>query len=99
MRKTTKNLIGMGTIAVAAVTAPALLASPQNQGAPDRSEPNAHSSVDQPSRMGEGMGMMHGDMPMMGMMTQMNQMMRNCNQMMEAKLQERQSAAAASPKR
>lgn len=93
MRKTTKNLLGAGAFAVAIVSAPILLAAPQGQSSPDRSEQQARSA-DQTSRMGQGMGMMHDDMPMMEMMTQMNQMMRTCNEMMEAKLQERQSAGA-----
>lgn len=91
MRKTTKNLLSAGALAVAMAGAPILLlAAPQDQSSPPRSEQQAQST-DRMNRMGQGMGMMHSDMPMMEMMTEMKQMMRTCNKMMEAKLQERQS--------
>lgn len=91
IRKTTKNLLSAGALAVAMASAPILLlAAPQDQSSPNMSEQQPQST-DPMSGMGQGMGMMHSDMPMMEMMTEMKQMMRTCNKMMEAKLQERQS--------
>ena len=74
MRKSLKPIAAVAVVASSLIGVSSVYAQGQ-QPTPEQSRPPAASP--------EG-GMMQGGMPMMGMMQQMNDMMANCNRMMQA---------------
>lgn len=92
MRKFTNIFATASIIVVSMAAAPTLLAAPRNSNAKDTA-PMSRMMQGQDQK-GSGTGMMGGmgtmknggNMPMMKMMAEMNQMMSNCNQMMQQKM-------------
>ena len=104
MRKTSRTLLTAAALITSLIGATAVFA--QDQQTPAQ-PPAAHEQNMPAMKQGEGMGMgmmgEHGKgtmgqgddmMPMAKMMTQMSEMMENCNKMMQAKAQQPDQGAA-----
>ncbi|WP_111747183.1 hypothetical protein [Salinisphaera orenii] len=84
MRTTVKTIIAAALIA----SVPAVFAATQGDDPKPASEGNMGHMMQGQEGKGHGMGMMgDGNMPMMKMMGQMNDMMETCNKMMQSKME------------
>ena len=84
MRTTVKTIIAAALIA----GGPAVFAATQGDDPKPASEGNMGHMMQGQEGKGHGMGMMgDGNMPMMKMMGQMNDMMETCNKMMQSKME------------
>ena len=84
MRTTVKTIIAAALIA----GGPAVFAATQGDDPKPASEGNMGHMMQGQDGKSHGMGMMgDGNMPMMKMMGQMNDMMETCNKMMQSKME------------
>jgi hypothetical protein len=84
MRTTVKTIIAAALIA----GGPAVFAATQGDDPKPASEGNMGHMMQGQEGKGHGMGMRgDGNMPMMKMMGQMNDMMETCNKMMQSKME------------
>ena len=83
MRTTVKTIIAAALIA----GAPAVLAATPGDDTQSAPADNMGQMMQDDSEKGHGMGMKNKDMPMMKMMTRMNDMMETCNKMMQSKME------------
>lgn len=88
MRNALKKTIVTSILAVSVAGAPTLFAATAQNNTEAAHPAHKSTTMQGKNSHGNAMGMMNnGDkMPMMKMMAQMNRMMRNCNQMMEQKM-------------
>ena len=83
MRTTVKTIIAAALIA----GAPAVFAATPGDDTQSAPADNMGQMMQDDSEKGHGMGMNNKDMPMMKMMTRMNDMMETCNKMMQSKME------------
>lgn len=82
MRKTLKNITAATLITASVAAAPAVFAATSNDNAQAKGQ-----MMQGHDQMGGDMGMKQdSQMPMMKMMSQMNEMMATCNQMMQTQM-------------
>lgn len=92
MRMKVKTLMAASLIAAA----PAVFAATQSNATETAPNNKIGEMMQDDSGMDHSNGMKNGDMPMMKMMSQMNEMMETCNTMMQTKMEKSKTSGDGS---